>query len=188
MTKREIVKWLEKQENLKLKEAERDYDVKLAKRKQEFEKLLRLDEMVPELAKRLEHVHDLCEVFKTMAENTPGVDYHGHYYGALHARIYHLLGVASARDMLVRSVDDTSAELKAINTQYARDRDAIRKNFDAVIARVRAMGTAKKAAEYLKELGFDLTELMAAEPEVTAIAVPVDTSYLFLRKEEPNHE
>ena len=48
------------------------------------------------------------------------------------------------------------------------------------------MANAKQAAEYLKGLGFDLRQLETdAQAPTTALAAPVDRSYLLL---EVNHE
>lgn len=185
MTKREIVKWLESQRELKWQEAMKDYDLKKAERKAKFEKIIRLDEMTIELSQRLDRVHELCDEFETLMCGNPDVYYHGQYYGGINSRLHSLIGEAVVRQMILNSVSDQSDERKAIEDQWTRDKASIKVNFDKVIAHVRAMSTAKKAIEYLKELGFNVNELqVVTEPETLAIVAPVDTSYLFLKKTE----
>lgn len=67
---------------------------------------------------------------------------------------------------------ETQSE-KALNTYYAERN---------VIANVSNMKNAKLAMEYLKNLGFDLSELVKADenPVTTALSVEVDTRFLFI--------
>ena len=55
-------------------------------------------------------------------------------------------------------------------------------NYRNVIANVSNMKNAKLAMEYLKSLGFDLSDLVKADenPVTTALSVEVDTRFLFI--------
>lgn len=60
----------------------------------------------------------------------------------------------------------------------------IKKTYETVAGNVRGMANAKQAAEYLKGLGFDLSKLETdAQAPTTALAAPVDRSYLLLEVE-----
>ena len=58
----------------------------------------------------------------------------------------------------------------------------IKSNYTNVIANVQNMKNAKLAMEYLTGLGFDLTSLIEEDknPVTTALAVEVDTRFLFI--------
>lgn len=58
----------------------------------------------------------------------------------------------------------------------------IKSNYANVIANVQNMKNAKLAMEYLTGLGFDLTSLIEEDknPVTTALAVEVDTRFLFI--------
>ena len=55
-----------------------------------------------------------------------------------------------------------------------------------VIINVKSLKTVKLGVEYLESLGFDLTELKEADqkPLVTALSVPINTDYLFIKRDD----
>lgn len=73
---------------------------------------------------------------------------------------------------------------KAVELEEAKNEmiKGITDNYRNVIANVSNMKNAKLAMEYLKNLGFDLSELVKADenPVTTALSVEVDTRFLFI--------
>ena len=75
---------------------------------------------------------------------------------------------------------------KNLENQYETLGRKVKKTYETVAGNVRGMANAKQAAEYLKGLGFDLRQLETdAQAPTTALAAPVDRSYLLL---EVKHE
>lgn len=72
--------------------------------------------------------------------------------------------------------------LAEVETQSEKALKGITDNYRNVIANVSNMKNAKLAMEYLKSLGFDLSDLVKADenPVTTALSVEVDTRFLFI--------
>ena len=62
------------------------------------------------------------------------------------------------------------------------------RTYGNVMKNVENLANAKLGMDYLRELGFDLTSLLALEekPVETALACPINTQFLLLRKEADN--
>ena len=84
--------------------------------------------------------------------------------------------------MKSREFDEDAKPRVAFRRQFDTLRNEVGKNYDNVILNVQQLKDAKLGMEYLKALGFDLTDLLAQEaaPVETALAVPIDTRYLML--------
>ena len=86
---------------------------------------------------------------------------------------------------MAQVIRDTQMD-KNLENQYETLGRKVKKTYETVEGNVRGMANAKQAAEYLKGLGFDLSKLETdAQAPTTALAAPVDRSYLLL---EVKHE
>jgi hypothetical protein len=109
----------------------------------------------------------------------------GHkYYGNSGVSNY-LYHCCYEKDRVLKSMKDnlslSDSALSDLSSRYKQIREGIEKNYDTVILNVKALPNAKKAIEYLTELGFNLDEITKQDTvEITAIAVPVDTKFLFI--------
>lgn len=65
--------------------------------------------------------------------------------------------------------------------EYIKMMEQIEANFNAVVATVEGMKTAKDAAAYLKELGFDLSEL-EEPPTPVMLAKRVEPRFLLVEQ------
>lgn len=90
---------------------------------------------------------------------------------------------AEIRSCLLKEFEDGRTEIrKGIKARKNEMIKGITDNYRNVIANVSNMKNAKLAMEYLKSLGFDLSDLVKADenPVTTALSVEVDTRFLFI--------
>lgn len=81
--------------------------------------------------------------------------------------------------MIECDFEDVTPDKKRLSDDKNKVRDEIKRNYRNVIANVQSLKTAKLACEYLESLGFDVSKISEKE-ECTALAVEVDTRYLFV--------
>lgn len=113
----------------------------------------------------------------------PDADISGGYYGSVTYKLNNLISKYEIRDGLLKEFEDKRTPL--VKSIIARKNDlisGIKSNYANVIANVQNMKNAKLAMEYLTGLGFDLTSLIEEDknPVTTALAVEVDTRFLFI--------
>lgn len=70
-----------------------------------------------------------------------------------------------------------SSELVRLKLKYDETKDNIMANYEAVKAEIKNKTNAKRALEYLKEIGFDVAPL--EQMQKSEIAVKLDKRYLF---------
>lgn len=143
----------------------------------------------PELAASvlplLQEVFDKLEAIHKDHEDLIGPSYYS--YGELpHTLRFIFCGNTPPEDRLMAQVIRSTQMDKNLENQYETLGRKVKKTYETVEGNVRGMANAKQAAEYLKGLGFDLSKLETdAQAPTTALAAPVDRSYLLL---EVNHE
>lgn len=73
-----------------------------------------------------------------------------------------------------------------LKKQFNTLRREVEKTYSNVAMNVNALANAKLGLEYLSGLGFDLRNLVANQehPAETALAVPINTSFLLLTPKE----
>lgn len=183
MTKREIVKWLEEQQKLKLAEAHQQYCDEMARQRLRFAKSIGLDEMAQKIFDLIHQADILHDAYIESFRDRKDVMLNCGGWSTLTRILSSADTLEKVKDSLRIEITNHSSLWKQIENNYSNACNKIRDNYRHVICHVQALGTAKKGIAYLLELGFDLTELMAMEePETMALSVPVDTSYLFLKK------
>lgn len=152
MTKRQIIKWLESQSEKALAEVET-----------QSEKAL--------------------NTYYAVKAEYPGVDTLCGYYGSISYKLANMSSQAEIRSCLLKEFEDGRTEIrKGIKARKNEMIKGITDNYRNVIANVNNMKNAKLAMEYLKNLGFDLSDLVKADenPVTTALSVEVDTRFLFI--------
>lgn len=183
MTKREIVKWLEEQQRLKLTEAHQQYCDEMARQRLRFANSIALEETAQKIFDLIHQADILHDAYIESFRDRKDVILNCGGWCTLTRVLSNADTLEKVKDALRIEITDHSPAWKQIESNYSDICDKIRGNYLHVISHVRAMSTAKKGISYLLELGFDLTELLAMEePETVALSVPVDTSYLFLKK------
>lgn len=182
MTKREILKFLERKQQEKISAICDEY---LALREQLLQKVY-AELGLPALADKIHSL--LAEAGRLWADWQKEHEYLD--YITCHHNYYSLSGLidgytSSETTTLDKLVNDDirvlPEDVRNACKEYNVHRECVRNTFNTVITTVQEMKSAKQAAIYLKELGFDLSEIgKPAEPAQTALMVPVDTRFLFV--------
>lgn len=158
MTKRQIIKWLESQSEKALAEVETQSEKALNTYYAERNEKIGLDATANAISALMQQAYSLTESFKEKVK-------------------------AEIRSCLLKEFEDGRTEIrKGIKARKNEMIKGITDNYRNVIANVSNMKNAKLAMEYLKNLGFDLSELVKADenPVTTALSVEVDTRFLFI--------
>lgn len=169
MTKRQIIKWLESQSEKALAEVETQSEKALNTYYAERNERIGLEDTATSIAALMQQAYSLTESFKEKVKaEYPGVDTLCGYYGSISYKLGNMSSQAEIR--------------KGIKARKNEMIKGITDNYRNVIANVSNMKNAKLAMEYLKSLGFDLSDLVKADenPVTTALSVEVDTRFLFI--------
>lgn len=189
MTKRQIIKWLESQSEKALAEVETQSEKALNTyyaERNEKNVSTNLDNITTATAisALMQQAYSLTESFKEKVKaEYPGVDTLCGYYGSISYKLANMSSQAEIRSCLLKEFEDGRTEIrKGIKARKNEMIKGITDNYRNVIANVSNMKNAKLAMEYLKNLGFDLSELVKADenPVTTALSVEVDTRFLFI--------
>ena len=140
---------------------------------------------VKEQHRAAQDVYDKLEAIHKDYEDLIGPSYYS--YGELpHVLRFIFCGNTPPEDRLMAQVIRSTQMDKNLENQYETLGRKVKRTYETVAGNVHGMANAKQAAEYLKGLGFDLSKLETdAQAPTTALAAPVDRSYLLL---EVNHE
>lgn len=184
MTKRQLIKWLEAKREEAIGEVCSQATDTLNTYYTDRNTKIELEETASEIANLMKQVSDKVDAFKAKVKASyPDADISGGYYGSVTYKLNNLISKYEIRDGLLKEFEDKRTPL--IKSIIARKNDlisGIKSNYANVIANVQNMKNAKLAMEYLTGLGFDLTSLIEEDknPVTTALAVEVDTRFLFI--------
>lgn len=176
MTKRQIIKWLESQSEKALAEVETQSEKALNTYYAERNERIGLEDTATSIAALMQQAYSLTESFKEKVKaEYPGVDTLCGYYGSISYKLANMSSQAEIRSCLLKEFEDGRTEIrKGIKARKNEMIKGITDNYRNV--------NAKLAMEYLKSLGFDLSDLVKADenPVTTALSVEVDTRFLFI--------
>lgn len=184
MTKRQLIKWLEAKREEAIGEVCSQATDTLNTYYTDRNTKIELEETASEIANLMKQVSDKVDAFKAKVKASyPDADISGGYYGSVTYKLNNLISKYEIRDGLLKKFEDKRTPL--VKSIIARKNDlisGIKSNYANVIANVQNMKNAKLAMEYLTGLGFDLTSLIEEDknPVTTALAVEVDTRFLFI--------
>ena len=184
MTKRNLIKFLDRKMNEKRLAVKRDYYAACDEEKQKVFVELGLPTLAEKMQQLLQQTHDIWEAWKAENKDYAGLSINSYYYSSL---LPQLPAFTDSEDATYKKLIDEhirleSKTLDSMKKQFHLDDERVVTTFTTVISTVQQMKHTKEAAVYLKELGFDLSELEnPADQAQTALMVPVDTSYLFVK-------
>lgn len=186
MTKREIIKWLDGKRSDALNSSNAAKMKAIADYKAKRAKDTNAEEVVRQVTELMAQANTIVNQWlRKVNQDFPDYKTGNTYCSHLSTKTY--MPESSVRSSLLLHFIDTDMAIKSINTQYKDIAYGINRNYDAVIENVRVQPTNKAAVSYLKEIGFDTSDLeQDAKNPCTALSVPVDTRFLFFKKEEGN--
>lgn len=190
MTKKELVKWLEIKGKDAEIQAEKDRLARIANAKEIEYKDIGLDEFIDSVDSIMQKFLSVYEEFidkvNSKSIEGTGMSRYGWHYGY--------------NDMLDRYGDkkrireEISKLIRTDTKRFNAERDAANEykrnvvhTYNTVIETVKNLPTAKDGIEYLKKLGFDISEIEPVEKKKqlpATINVNVDVKYLLLNKEK----
>lgn len=180
MTKTMLVKWLEEKHTATFNKVREQYNQVMADYKEMWAEKTQLRETAVQIAELISKADDICEEWISKTTKAKGISRQDVYSSLKHS-LECILTPEKVERGLLRHICDNSPELTAINRREDEVEAEIDKNFKNVIRNVKGMKDAKAGMEYLKELGFDLSDLIEKDKNpTTAVAAPVDTKFLFL--------
>lgn len=187
MTKKLLLKWLEQQRSKALAIVdgqEHACEEDLIKQKCQA---VGLEALVAEISPKLNEVYDKVMAWHEKYESVLGAN--RATYNSVGTRLYPLTGTPESLLQLMKTQEfaRTSADMD-LKDRFNTLRYEVSRTYDNVIQNIEHLANAKLGMDYLRELGFDLTGLIAMDekPVETALACPVNRQFLLLRKEEHN--
>ena len=180
MTKTMLVKGLEEKHTATFNKVLEQYNQAMAEYKEMWAEKTQLRETAVQIAELISKADDICEEWIKKTTKAKGISRQD-VYGSLKHKLEGVLTPKEIEMRLLSNICDNSPELTVLKRREDEVEAEIDKNFKNVIRNVKGMKDAKAGMEYLKELGFDLSDLIEKDKiPTTALAAPVDTKFLFL--------
>jgi hypothetical protein len=183
MDKRQIIKWLKRKEEESLRTARNNYSLEMDMQKETVEKELGVDMLVDNLHKKYLEMDRIIDTWRSSVTKE-GISVHGsswYFFGGIKqmanskSRIYDK--VTNGNEF----TDNTSTR-KALTKKHETIREGIKKNYTNLLAVAQTL-TGKQLLEYVKKLGFDVSEIeVVKDPVTTALTVQLDSKYLIINK------
>lgn len=187
MTKKLLLKWLEQQRSKALAIVdgqERACKEELNEKKYQT---CGLEALVAEISPKLNEVYDRVVAWHEQYKDILGEN--RMTCSSVGYRLYPLTGTPAALLELMKTQEFARTAADAdLKSRFSDLRSEVMRTYSNVMKNVENLANAKLGMDYLRELGFDLTSLLASEekPVETALACQINTQFLLLRKEADN--
>lgn len=185
MTKKQLIKWIEGKQSAALAQIDDQYQKALTDHKAVLYIELGIADLAAEIKPLLDKADALLSAWSE--RHAERVTTTSEYYNSLRQRLYPFISSENAlyESIIAHEFRDSTPERKQLENRKSEMSREVKANYGNVIRNLEALANAKLGLEYLKELGFDVSEVVAMDekPVITALAVPVDTRFLFLAKE-----
>ena len=189
MTKRDLVKWLERKQSEAKEKAMDAKDKKITEIKEAFYKELGIDDFVDKVVPIFEKAFAEYKSFYAKLDNIDGVTISKYGWRRGYYDIQALTEKDKVRDSIIEAIqynysnNPTQTKINEVSVEYKK----VERAYITVIETVKNLPTAKDGIEYLKKLGFDVSEIQPIEQKKqlpATISVNVDVKYLLLNKEK----
>lgn len=188
MTKKDLVKWLQGQKDIALAKARKDSASSEEKLREKYLKDFGVDKFLDEVIPQLEQVYDsygklVDNIMKEEGVSISRYHYKFGYYDFEKLTHKDDFKLAIFKCLHFDNDHEYTKEVRKLN-DFVR---SVGSTYDTAIQTVKNLPTAKDGMEYLKKLGFDISEIEPAEKKKqlpATISVNVDVKYLLLNKEE----
>ena len=181
MTKRDLKKFLESKHEAAIQAAKDKY----YEDREAYLEAMYAELHIPEAAEKIEalaaEIDKVWGAWKLKYGIRSGV----HLWSPYHGLDYFINQFSGEKGAALKYISRTEIKfeddgMKAAHKAYNELLINIDRNYINLIEAVKVCRTAKEAAEYLKQLGFDLSGLETAEAPITALAVQINPKYLFV--------
>lgn len=186
MTKRDLVKWLEKRAEKARNEADELRKKAIKESEEEIYKSIELDRFVEDVVKMYSEILKRYNGYLSSIDAIEGVSLSKFYYKFGYTDLERRYTSKSEfRETVKEAINIRSEKYNEVVRNASEEVRKVISTYDTVILTVKNLPTAKDGLEYLKKLGFDTEEIEPAEhrkqlPATTA--VNVDINYLMLSK------
>lgn len=179
MNKRDLIKWLEIKREEAIQNADEQYQHAYRKHKERLYMTLELEKT----AENIEcHIKNAYEVYaKWREKHKDDTKISSYYRGSIGRFLEETLNGKVYERMKGYDIDDDTDENKLLSTKRRNTVNEINRNYDNLIINVKSLKTAKLACDYLKGIGFDVSNMELKEDACTALSTPIDTKYLFVQ-------
>lgn len=170
MVKKDLLEFIERVEAKAVKSVKEKFNKKISEK--EVEVLSKYEDSINLLQDTFNRFSaNLSNVMADMKEDKE-VAFHGNY------RIND--GINYLSNIKERIIKDCDFEGKVQKIRNARDKEIaeVKANYHKVYTVAKSMSSAKKIADYLKELGFDISSI--EDDAVTSLVADIDKSKLFV--------
>lgn len=179
MTKRELIKWLEDKRSEALSNVSDQYQEAVNAHDAALYKTIGLEEVSKSIEGHLRAAYEVYTEWAKRNEDCVRIRHSCYAVGGMIEMILNYNGGVFKR-MVDGDFEDIMPKRERLLDEKDRVYDEIKRNYENLIINVKSLKSAKLACEYLEGLGFDISKISEKE-ECTALAVEVDTRYLFVR-------
>ena len=187
MTKVQLVKWLEVKRHQAEKAARETKDKKVTEIKEAFYKELGIDDFVDTVVPIFEKAFAEYKSFYGKVGNIDGVTISKYGYRRGYYDIEALTEKEKVRNSIIEVLRYLDTPTMTKINEASIECTKVSGTYNTVIETIKNLPTAKEGIEYLKKLGFDISEIQPVEQKKqlpATINVNVDIRYLLLDKKE----
>lgn len=179
LTKKDVLIFAERMQDNAEKAVKEDYN---NARKSEEERIIHesgAEETIKTMQRLMNQMIRENSKLNEILEGSQRITYCRNYSNGLTRRFSDMENI---KNYAKNHMEFESSELVRLKLKYDETKENIMANYEAVKAEIKNKTNAKRALEYLKELGFDVTSL--EQMQKSEIAVKLDKRYLFLNPKE----
>lgn len=192
MTKRDLIKWLESKKAKALYNAKEEANKLELETKELYWKALGVDQFVDAVVPIFEQVFEEYQKYFAKFDNLETVTISKFNYRYGYNDILRLTEKPRLKETITECIRfDHDHEREQKIQEIRKTVRKVEDTYDMVIQTTKNLPTAKDGIEYLKKLGFDVSQIQPAEQKKqlpATISVNVDVQYLLLTKKEETNE
>lgn len=184
ITKRQLVKWVNRKRQEALALAHEQHDKSRANHTERLRAELGISELAEGLTPLLDQARVLIQNWQAKSVERVQINVS---WGTLPGFILRYTDSKTSvyEALCGEAFRDTTTERRQLEKSSEEMKREVDTNYLNIMRNIETFKNAEVGLEYLKGLGFDVAEFIdeVERPLTTALAVPIDTRYLFLNKE-----
>lgn len=176
MTKKELIKWVDNKMHEALSAVENEKAAEIQAYKEKLYESINLDSHANAIVEKYNELDKVIGSFNNDLPNSLKF-YPSYGYGLNISSRYR--SFEDTKKAIINCLHDESKQLQQINNKYDNILSQVKRNYENLIINVQSLANAKLGIEYLESLGFKV-DYVENKTECTALACPIDTSFLFV--------